>query len=317
MVNRMLAVRYKYMNGTQKKHENEYTMMNSIIAGIYSDKERRVNIKQYFIDIAEGQLYTTLYYPKKSAGKTVSTVTICKPYLEGFVYILSHKFLADLSSFLASKGYHVIVFHYRGFGDSSGDFSETTSEDCVEDTLSAYDAVRSFNSVEVKSSAAIGLFYGANIAFHSLVQSDRFQSGIMINPVLDIEQYLGYIYKLYYSRHFFTTSNKCLNKSQYMDHLRNGGFIDICGYPFTLAHENALKRMKIDSKLITTGKSVLYLECGRQNQWAGKELRHDHIIEYEHLRVGDNFLGNGLNDTIDTNMTDVFSKIYTWLQARD
>lgn len=113
-------------------------------------------------------------------------VVICPPLFAE--YLRSHACLRRLALALASDGFHVLRFDYRGTGDSWGDFETTTAADWQYDIRSAVAELQAVSGVA--RIRLIGVRLGATLAARAALDLPAVKGVVMWDPVLDGRQYL-------------------------------------------------------------------------------------------------------------------------------
>lgn len=141
-------------------------------------------MEPFFIDNSLHKIYAIYHTPEKFRNDSVGIVC-CPPF--GHEYIRSHKSYAKLAQRLADIGHHVIRFDFLGCGNSSGDLSNVTFKDWLENIGQVIDEFRQVALVD--TIYLYGIRLGASLAIEYSKLS--FVNGlILICPVLKGEDYL-------------------------------------------------------------------------------------------------------------------------------
>jgi len=270
--------------------------------------------KQLFIPSCGDNLYSIVYSPPEYSPESKYTVVVCRPLLEGSAYILAEQFLGNLARYLASNGCNVIKFHYRGVGDSDGNWEDYTCNDYVQDIdnilAEAQGSIVPSNTKKV----VVGLFFGGNLSLSSLVGNDRYDGGILINPVHSVDSYVQYLFKFVISRMFFSQHNRrLLNNTIIMQELEEGKIVDILGHPISKGYHDSLFEHEISTNLHKTEKPFMIMNCGKI-PFCDSSHSYGQVSPCFHetsMMPEMPFLNNG---TIETYYPDIYKVILDWLQ---
>ncbi len=118
-----------------------------------------------------------------------SGFVFCAPFAEEEK--CSHRVMVDAARALAQAGYAVLRFHYRGCGDSEGEFAEFTLDDWRLDIHAALDYVRR-NAIDCASSLnLLGLRLGASLAAQVAEERDDVRRLILWEPIVNGRSYVA------------------------------------------------------------------------------------------------------------------------------
>ena len=117
------------------------------------------------------------------------------PDLSGFVFCspfaeeekCSHRVMVDAARALAQAGYAVLRFHYRGCGDSEGEFEDFTLDDWRLDVHAALNFVRG----RASSLNLLGLRLGASLAAQVAEERDDVHRLILWEPIVNGRSYVA------------------------------------------------------------------------------------------------------------------------------
>jgi len=109
----------------------------------------------------------------------------CAPFAEEEK--CSHRVMGDVACAFAQAGYAVLRFHYRGCGDSAGEFEEFTLDDWRQDIHAALNFVRS----RASSLNLLGLRLGASLAAQVAEERDDVERLILWEPLLNGRRYVS------------------------------------------------------------------------------------------------------------------------------
>ncbi|ADL12851.1 alpha/beta hydrolase [Acetohalobium arabaticum] len=99
-----------------------------------------------------------------------------------------HRIFVKMARKLAANGITVFRFDYRGSGDSSGDFIDTTISGQIEDTLTAIDYVRQLDRVNESQLGLLGLSLGGAVAALATARTDKIKALVLWSAVADIQK---------------------------------------------------------------------------------------------------------------------------------
>ena len=141
----------------------------------------------HFFGPLEQQLFGALHHGRGSQEQPCETVVICPPI--GQEYIRTHWCLRLLARQLSRKGINVLRFDYRGIGDSAGTNLQTTSpKQWHADVHAAIEFA--CEQTNCRNVMLLGLRYGGTIASAVAAESDKVNSLVLWEPVIDTSKYL-------------------------------------------------------------------------------------------------------------------------------
>lgn len=119
-------------------------------------------------------------------------VVLCYPFAQE--YIRCHKLYVNLANRIAAEGFHTLRFDYHGTGDSPGDFSAVSIEQCRRSIGLAIEEMK--EAFGVTRIILAGVRLGATLSL--LYSSDHEVDGLILwNPVYSGEKYLDKIEREY------------------------------------------------------------------------------------------------------------------------
>ncbi len=134
---------------------------------------------------SDAPLYGVFHEPSGGSFRSRS-VLICNPI--GHEYVRSHSAIRNLAVALASQGFYVLRFDYRGTGDSANTFSTLRLKGLCQDIAIAADELRAMSGNQ--QLIAIGLRLGGSLAYQANT-SCHFKQLILWDPVLNGPDYLA------------------------------------------------------------------------------------------------------------------------------
>ncbi|MGM0472029.1 MAG: alpha/beta hydrolase [Bacillota bacterium] len=102
-----------------------------------------------------------------------------------------HRIFVKLARKLAANGIVVFRFDYRGSGDSSGDFADSTISSQIKDVFTAIEYVSQLEMVNQSQLGLLGLSLGGAIAATVAGRSERIKALVLWSAVADLEEMLA------------------------------------------------------------------------------------------------------------------------------
>ncbi|MBM7623415.1 alpha/beta hydrolase [Sporohalobacter salinus] len=125
-----------------------------------------------------------------------------------------HRIFVKMARKLAANGIVAFRFDFRGSGDSTGDFIDTTISGQIEDALMAIDYVSQLDRVNELQLGILGLSLGGTVAASAAAQMDKIKALVLWSAVADIE------------RVFLAQKPKSYDKER----VEKQGYIDLSGF---------------------------------------------------------------------------------------
>jgi pimeloyl-ACP methyl ester carboxylesterase len=136
-----------------------------------------------FFGTSESPIYGVLHQAQEDRKQR--GVVLCPPF--GQEYMRSHRAFRQLAFLLERKGFDVLRFDYRGTGDSSGDPTDFTAEDWIQDIASAAEELR--EACGVSNISIVGLRLGALLAAAACSGLSGINQLVLWDPVLSGVEY--------------------------------------------------------------------------------------------------------------------------------
>lgn len=142
-------------------------------------------MKSFYFGTTKTPLFGS-YYPAR--GVSSRAVLLCPPI--GHEYTRSHRALRNLANGLADRGYHALLFDYRGIGDSQGameqvgnialwlDDIQTATRELLDETMAT-------------QIHAIGLRFGANLLSEATARLPDLRSLTLWEPYSSGQDFLN------------------------------------------------------------------------------------------------------------------------------
>lgn len=183
--------------------------------------------KAFFFENEGKRLFAVLNSPEKNRLDT--GMIFCHPYADEKQR--SCRIFGRFASELCDRGFFVLRFDCRGYGDSQGDFEDATVETQINDTIKAIDILTVQHNVE--KVGLIGLRWGGAIAALTAERDPRIDNLILWSPIIQGKKYVDLLIR---DKIFSYISNKEVppSRDKIVEELRKEGLIDIGGYYLTL-----------------------------------------------------------------------------------
>ena len=177
-----------------------------------------------FFPDRDGPLFGILHEP--TGPSLGSAFVFCHPFAEEKLW--THRVFVSFARQLSEAGHPVLRFDYRGNGDSSGEFSESSLTTALADVRMAIDQVRRVTGASQVS--LLGLRLGATIA--SLVAEDvrDVHQLILWAPIVDGAKYMQDMLRVNVMTQMAAYKEIRQDSSQLVAALAQGRTINIDGY---------------------------------------------------------------------------------------
>lgn len=198
-----------------------------------------------------------LYVPEDYNNKGI---IICSPFDRERRW--SYRVMVNFARLLASRGYAVFRFDYRGTGESDGDNDFPSLESRIEDIAAATIFFKS--QVRIEKLSLLGLRMGATAAILSAGGSDLIDSLALWYPILDLKKFIyGYL------RENLTTQLKLYKKIKYtrdqlIERILQGEKINISGFYVTPRYYQETISINVEEQLKKIKKPMLGVEIAKK-----------------------------------------------------
>ncbi len=192
-----------------------------------------------FIHTKNEKLFTVFHIPDKVDVKMA--FVFIHPFAEEKLW--SHRVYVSFARELASQGYYVARFDFRGHGDSDGDFVDSTLEKHVQDI----DAVINHLKVQyqIKDISLFGLRLGASLATVFASSSDEIRNLILWDPVLNGERYMQEILRSNLAAQMALKGKVETTRDDLVEQMKSGSPINIEGYLLTYDYYSQLSGLDL------------------------------------------------------------------------
>lgn len=202
-------------------------------------------MKEAFYFESDGKrLFAVLERPEMPVFRT--GILFCHPY--GEEKQRTCRIYGKLANSLCEKGFFVMRFDCRGYGDSEGEFEESTVETQIADTMRAAEVLRKESGLE--GVELIGLRYGAMIAALVAERAPSVKGLTLWSPVTDGKLFVNSLIK---NKLFAQMSSRGPRRTEaeLMADLNDNGILDIDGYGLTSRQYEELNQVDLPSQILT------------------------------------------------------------------
>ncbi|MDR4508781.1 MAG: alpha/beta fold hydrolase [Candidatus Brocadiaceae bacterium] len=180
----------------------------------------------FFLENEGMNIFAILHKPRDLKQK--KGIIFCHPFGEEKQF--SHRVFVKFARELCDKNYYVLRFDCRGYGDSQGNFEDTTLETQVSDTIKAIEFLKvqlGLDKVDL-----LGLRMGGTIAAMAAGRNSSVEKLILWFPIISGQGYFDELLRI--KRLSELTNNMTsLSKKEILEELQLKGRSDILGYCFT------------------------------------------------------------------------------------
>lgn len=194
------------------------------------NKKANFDTQMFYFDSYGNRLFGVLHTPDVEFSHQNKTGLIfCSPFGEerGF----TQRLMVEWANVLCQKGYYVLRFDYRGYGDSDGLFEEYTIEDHLLDLGKAIDEY--YRRVGAPLTGLCGIRLGASIAALGAKRFAPHAALILWEPIVNGDKYADLLLRGAMAKEMANYGTKPRNREQLKQCLANGEKVIIEGHPLT------------------------------------------------------------------------------------
>lgn len=207
-------------------------------AFLFHDRPFRCHEEYRFFPHAGTRMYGVLYYPGEISRHR--GIVMCAPYIEE--HMDSQGFMVNFARFLASRGYVVLRFDYRGCGESGGDWENFSVSEYLADISRALEFLAS--ETGVLNPGVLGVRLGATLAAMSVAGDGPASFAVLCDPVTRGESYIRDLLRLNLAEQLRQQLKVTAGARELLRIIRSGEEVYIAGFPFNTKHHDTL--MAID-----------------------------------------------------------------------
>lgn len=232
--------------------ENELFGIDRLASRI--DQKGNLYEKAFFFQHEGKRLFGIFHTPlNKDNIQHKIGIVMCQPYL--IEPLITQRLEVDMARSLAQRGIPVFRFHYRGCGDSEGDFKDATLSSQISDTLRAIEVFAEQACLD--SIGLLGIRLGGMVALMATEMEKRIKYLVLCEPIIEPKSYfLELLRTIRLSA--LANQQKTISTEQMIENLMSSGSVDVLGYPLYKEIFNETEPLNlIQSTTNFSGKSLL------------------------------------------------------------
>lgn len=220
----------------------------------------------YFLNEGE-QLFAVLHQPSKT--EQALGWVFCHPFAEEKLW--AHRVYVTLARDLAARGYSVLRFDYRGYGDSTALFENSSVYGQLVDIQRATEVLQSKCSA-VSSIGLLGLRYGATLA--ALVAEDNAAVSRLVlwDPVTDLSKYVMEALRANLTTQMVMHGKIVTKREELMERILKGDMVNIDGYDLSKDFLTSALPVNLLAQAKQFSGKCQIVQIGRGNQTPRRDL---------------------------------------------
>ncbi|VAW73253.1 hypothetical protein MNBD_GAMMA15-644 [hydrothermal vent metagenome] len=218
-----------------------------------------MNETPLFFSEEQDRLFGVLHRPETdSNGKAF---VFCHPFAEEKLW--AHRVYVNFARELAHKGYAVLRFDYRGYGDSEGEFTHLTLAHHSDDIERAI-ALLHEKVDNIKETGLLGLRLGASLAWLAAARTDKINGPLVLwDPVLNGEEYVQEFLRSNLATQLAVYGEVRENREQLIEKLKRNELVNVDGYELSCDVYQGLSDMQLADCSEGRNGSTLVVQIGR------------------------------------------------------
>lgn len=226
-----------------------------------------MNETPLFFSNQDEQLFGVLHRPE-GLNKKLGWV-FCHGFGEEKLW--SHRVFVSFARGLSSRGYNVLRFDYRGYGDSDGLFVDSTPKSQLSDIQKAIEILQE-NCDEVESVGLVGLRYGAVLASLAAEETDICEHLVLWEPLTDMERYLKEILRINLTAQLVLYGEVRFDRDTLVQEIMQGGTINVDGYELSRELYKPACEINLLGRRKKFSGSCQVVQIGRKSQPPKKDI---------------------------------------------
>ncbi len=193
----------------------------------------------------------------------------CHPFAEEKLW--AHRVYVNLARKLADRGYTVLRFDYRGYGDSEGDFEDFSIDDQLADINRAINLL-SEKHPQLESVGLLGLRYGALLAALVAENNEQVNHLVLWDPITDMSSYLQEILRSNLTTQLVMYGKVITNRKELTQQILNNEAVNVDGYNLTRYYYDSANSINLMNDEKTFSGKCQIVQIGRANQPLKKNI---------------------------------------------
>ncbi len=269
-----------------------------------------------FLKSGNYRLFCINYRPEK--GHCTDAIILCQPFIEE--HLSSLRVLVNFARTLAFHGYHALRFDYMGYGDSEGNFEDTTVESMINDIDSTVKYLK--HSYQLKKVGLFGIRFGSTLAALAAEKGTAIDFLIHVAPIVDGNSYIDQCLRSNLATQMTIYRKIVKTRDQLVHELISGGFVNIDGYLLSRELYTQVKNINLVDQIKRKDLDVLLLQISKETNRAINELykklvslysSEQHPAAFENIQ-GDMFWTEGRTHIERTE--NMYSTTIKWLNEK-
>ena len=186
-----------------------------------------MNETPLFFGPPDAPLFGVMHQP--SSGAASSGFVFCHPFGEEKLW--AHRTFVAYARHLSAQGHPVLRFDYRGNGDSSGDFRDTSLTSAVADVRTAVDQLRGAGVTDI---SLLGLRFGASVACLAAEDLPAIAQLVLWAPIVDGSRYMQELLRINLTTQMAMYKEIRQDSDQLAAALARGESVNVDGYDMML-----------------------------------------------------------------------------------
>ena len=184
-----------------------------------------MNETPIFFDGKLDRLFGVLHRPAQEANG--NAFVFCHPFAEEKLW--AHRVFVNFARELARRGYAVLRFDYRGYGDSEGEFTHCTLAHHAEDIEQAISFLHE-QVGGIQKTGLLGLRLGASLAWLSAERCGIHGPLVLWDPVLNGEEYVLEFLRSNLTTQLAVYGEVREDREQLIEKLQRNKLVNVDGY---------------------------------------------------------------------------------------
>lgn len=231
-----------------------------------------MNELPFFFDNNRAQkLFGVLHSPEHKVSDTINTMgwVLCHSFAEEKLW--AHRVYVSLARCLASQGHTVLRFDYSGYGDSDGEFENSTVDDQLNDIYAAIDTLKD-KVQNTDNIGLIGLRYGALLAAMIAESHKEISHLVLWDPVIDMGRYLQDALRANLTTQMVMHGKVITNRDELTAQIEEGQAVNIDGYDMSKMFFDSANKLNLKDITGSFTGACQLVQIGRPNQPLRKDI---------------------------------------------
>jgi uncharacterized protein len=279
-----------------------------------SPTKRSGSEEPLFFPNGDGQLFGVLHLPPSSVASSLPIV-FCHAFAEEKLW--THRVFVTFARKLASRGHAVLRFDYRGNGDSSGEFSESSLESALSDVA------RAIEFLKARTGAArvglLGLRFGATVASRIADTRSDVSTLVLWSPIVDGARYMQELLRVNLGTQMTVYREIRHDREDLLRAMKAGSTANADGYEMSLPMFEQVSAIKLAEAPMRFDGRCLIVRIERQlgaTAQGDNERLHAQYRAATLVTVQEDPFWKEVERFYDT-APNLFAATLTWLDAHD